>query len=319
MSLLTYFLRRIAFLPLVLLAASFLVYAAVILLPGDPVTAILGEEYDPRVADELRSQLGLGKPVVVGYAEWLVRVVRGDLGRSVVLSTRTPVIALLWQRLPATLELSVFAMLWALGMGIPLGIWAALRRNTSIDLGVSIASLTGISIPVFFRGILLILFLAVYTRIFPSGGYVDFIANPIQNLRLMFLPSIGLGFGLAGVIVRFTRTSMLDVLDKEYITTARAKGLLQNVILYKHALRNALAPVVTVAGLQFGAIIGGVVITEILFSVPGMGSLLVEAIYQRDYPVVQGVALFVTGAFVFTNLLVDMLYTLIDPRLRYGT
>jgi peptide/nickel transport system permease protein len=208
-------------------------------------------------------------------------------------------------------------MMWSLGLGIPLGISAALRRNTRLDLGISAASLTSLSIPVFFRGILLILFLAVYNRIFPSGGYVDFGLNPMLNLKTMFLPSLSLGLGLAGVIVRYTRSSMIDVMGKEYITTAYAKGLPKRIIISRHALKNALNPVVTAAGLQFGTLLGGVVITETLFSVPGVGSLLVNSIYQRDYPVVQGAVLFVTVVFVLTNLLVDLLYTVIDPRVRY--
>lgn len=317
MALLSFALRRIALLPIVVFAASFLVYSSVLLLPGDPVTAILGEQYDPVVAAELRAQLGLGQPLMLGYAEWLSRVLVGDLGKSIVLSTRTSVLTLLLQRLPATFELSVLAMIWSLGLGIPLGISAALRRNTKLDLGISAASLTSLSIPVFFRGILLILFLAVYNRILPSGGYVDFGLNPMLNLKTMFLPSLSLGLGLAGVIVRYTRSSMIDVMEKEYITTAYAKGLAKRIIISRHALKNALNPVVTAAGLQFGTLLGGVVITETLFSVPGVGSLLVNSIYQRDYPVVQGTVLFVTLVFVLTNLLVDLLYTVIDPRVRY--
>ena len=319
MALLSFILKRLSFLILVLLAVSFLVYASILLLPGDPVTAILGAEgYDPLLAAQLRQQLGLGEPLPVAFARWLERAIMGDLGTSVVLSTRTSVSTLLLQRLAVTFELSVFAMTMALAMGILLGVMAALRRNTKVDVGVSVFSLTAYSMPAFFRGILLILFFSIFINIFPSGGYIGFLVDPLRNLKLMVLPSLSLTLGLMGVITRFTRSSMIEAMQKEFITTATAKGLPERMILFKHALRNALIPVVTISGLEFGALMGGVVITETVFGLPGIGSLLVQGILERDYPVVQGATLFVTVAFVLANTAVDLLYTLIDPRVKLG-
>jgi peptide/nickel transport system permease protein len=319
LALLSFILRRLSFLALVLLAVSFLVYGSILLLPGDPVTAILGAEgYDPVIAAQLRQQLGLGEPLPVAFGRWLERALMGDLGTSVVLSTRTSVSTLLLQRLAVTFELSVLAMTMALTIGILLGIVAALRRNTRVDVCVSIFSLTTYSMPAFFRGILLILFFSIFINIFPSGGYIGFLVDPLRNLKLMVLPSLSLTLGLMGVITRFTRSSMVEAMQKEFITTATAKGLPERTIIFKHALRNALIPVVTISGLEFGALMGGVVITETVFGLPGIGSLLVQGILERDYPVVQGATLFVTVAFVLANTAVDLLYTLIDPRVKLG-
>lgn len=319
MAFLSFLAKRLVSLVLVLIAVSFFVYASVLLLPGDPVTAILGREgYDPALAAQLRTQLGLGKPIPVAYAEWLSRAIVGDLGTSVVLSTHTSISTLLLQRLAVTFELSVLAMIMSLVAGVLLGILAALKRNTKIDLGVSIMSLASYSMPPFFRAILLILFFSIYLSLFPSGGYIGFFTNPIRNLTLMVLPSLSLTLGLMGVITRFTRSSMVDVIEKEFITTAKAKGLPERAIIFKHALRNALIPVVTIAGLQFGALMGGVVITETIFGLPGIGSLLVQGILERDYPVVQGATLLVTVAFVLANSAVDVLYSFIDPRVKMG-
>jgi len=319
LALLAFILRRITSLILVLLAVSFLVYASVLLLPGDPVTAILGAEgYDPVIAAQLRHELGIGEPLPVAFAGWLERAIVGDLGTSVVLSTRTSISTLLMQRLPVTMELAVLTMVMAVAVGVLLGIVAALRRNTKLDICVSVASLTAYSMPPFFRGILLILFFSIYIKIFPSGGYFSFFEDPVRNLTLMALPSLSLTLGLMGVITRFTRSSMIEAMEKEFITTATAKGLPERLIIFRHALRNALIPVVTVAGLQFGALMGGVVITETIFGLPGIGSLLVQGILERDYPVIQGATLFVTITFVLVNTAVDMLYSLIDPRVKTG-
>ncbi len=319
MALLHFILKRISFLFLVLLAVSFLVYASVLLLPGDPVTAILGKEgYDPVLAAQLRHELGLGQPLPVAFAGWLQRAIMGDLGSSVVLSTHTSVSTLLMQRLPVTLELTVLTMAMAVVFGILLGVVAALKRNTGADIAVSVSSLAVYSMPPFFRGILLILLFSIFLSIFPSGGYVSFLVNPVRNLTLMVLPALSLMLGFMAVIARFTRSSMVESMQKEFITTAIAKGLPDRLIIFRHALRNALIPVVTVAGLEFGALMGGVVITETIFSLPGIGSLLVQGILERDYPVIQGATLFVTIAFVLANTAVDMLYSLIDPRVKLG-
>jgi peptide/nickel transport system permease protein len=216
------------------------------------------------------------------------------------------------------MELAVLTMLMAIVLGVLLGVAAALKRNTKIDIGVSTASLTAYSMPPFFRGILLILLFSIFLKILPSGGYYSFFADPLRNLTLMALPSLSLTLGLMGVITRFTRASMVEAMEKEFITTATAKGLPDRLIIFRHALRNALIPVVTISGLEFGALMGGVVITETIFGLPGIGSLLVQGILERDYPVVQGATLCVTTTFVLVNTIVDMLYTLIDPRVKIG-
>lgn len=306
--------RLISGLPTLLLVTA-MVFALTRVLPGDPARLLLGEEATPELVAQIREELGLNRPILVQYADWLWGLVRGDLGRSI--RGNEPVAPIIWQKLPTTLELSLFSLLVAIVIGIPAGVLAALRRNTAIDAGVTVMALSGISIPNFFLGILLIYAFSIRLAWIPPSGYVEPWIDLQKNLLLMLMPAITLGTALAGAIARFTRNSMLEVLSQDYVRTARAKGLEGRVVVYKHALRNAAIPVVTVIGLQLGGLLGGAVVTEQVFSIPGFGRLLVDSVFNRDFPVLQAVVLISALAVFLINVLTDLLYAAIDPRIRY--
>jgi peptide/nickel transport system permease protein len=297
-----------------LVLATMVVFAGVRALPGDPALALAGEERDPASLEAVREQYGLNDPVWLQYLHYLQNIVRGDLGRSV--RTNIPVRDLLASALPVTLELSVLALLVATLVGVLAGIVAAVRRGKPAEWLANGFALVGLSVPNFWLGLMAILYLSVALGLFPASGHVPFSEDPAQNLYHMVLPAVILGFGLAAVIMRQTRSSMLESMSTDYIRTARAKGLGERTVIGVHALRNSLIVVVTIVGLQLGALISGAVVTEQIFALPGFGKLTVDSVFQRDYPVIQGVVLVTATAYIVINLLVDLLYSVIDPRIR---
>lgn len=311
-----YILRRLLTMIPVLLLVSVLVFSLIHLIPGDPAVSILGEEATPQAVAALRAKLGLDQPIPVQYAKWLGSVLRGDLGRSI--RSNQPVGEAIAERLPVTVELAILSIVISLSIAIPAGIVAAMRRNSVLDAGSTFVALLGVSLPNFFLAILLILVFGVQLQVLPPFGYQPITQGLGGNLQRMILPAITLGTALAAIVTRMMRSSLLEVLDQDYIRTARAKGLREGRIVQAHALKNALMPVVTIVGLQIGGLLGGAIITESIFVLPGIGRLLVDAIFQRDFPLVQGVVLFVSLAFLFSNFAVDMVYAYLDPRIRYS-
>jgi peptide/nickel transport system permease protein len=312
----TYVLRRLA----LMLPVAFLVTVGVFMLihlsPGDPALILLGEDRSPEAIAAIHEQLGLDKPLYVQYLTWIGRIAHGDLGRSI--STHQPVSIAIGERLPATLELGGVALIWSLLVAIPLGTIAAVRRGSLADHVASGVTVGGVSIPNFFIGIVLIFVLSVSLHLFPFGGYVPFIQDPFENLRHIVLPAIALGTAGAAINMRFTRSSMIEVLKNDYIRTARAKGASWQRVVFVHALKNALIPVVTIVGLQIGGIIEGAVVTETVFTWPGVGRLAVESIFNRDYTVVQGIVLLAAFSYMVANLLVDLVYGWLDPRISFA-
>ncbi|MDR7419746.1 MAG: ABC transporter permease [Armatimonadota bacterium] len=298
----------------VLFLVSIIVFTLINLIPGDPALLMAGGEAGQDVVEALRKQMGLDRPLVVRYAIWLGRVVRGDLGKSV--RDGRPVLDVLRLKLPVTIQLAAISLLVSWCIAIPAGIVAAWKRRSVVDYTATTVALAGVSIPNFWLGIMLLYLFAVNLRWLPPSGYVEPWVNPIRSLERMVLPATVLGTALAALVMRLLRSSMLEVLGTEYVRTAQAKGLADRRVITRHALRNALIPVVTVMGLQLGGLLGGAVITETIFAVPGIGQLAVQSILTRDYPMVQGVVLFSAVAIVFVNLSVDIIYSLLDPRIR---
>ncbi|HWP74609.1 MAG TPA: ABC transporter permease [Methylomirabilota bacterium] len=308
-------LRRLAATIPVLLLVTAGVFALIHLTPGDPIDAMMAESVDDTVKRELRRDLGLDRPLYLQYATWMGRLLQGDLGHSI--RNREPVIENVSRRIKPSLQLAGLAMAISLLVATPIGILSAARRNSTIDrVGTSFA-LFGICMPNFLIALLLIFFFGVTLRWLPISGYVDPMEEPWEGLRSLTLPAITLGLALAAVITRTLRSSMLEALSEDYIRTARAKGLSDGAVVRRHALKNALIPVVTVLGLQLGTLIGGAVITEYVFALPGVGRLVVDAVFARDYPLVQGVVLLIAVGFILSNLAVDLLYGFIDPRIRH--
>ncbi|MBD8123322.1 ABC transporter permease [Pseudomonas lutea] len=311
---LTFILRRLLSAIPTLILVSLFVFTLQKLLPGDPVQAMAGEERDPAVMEYLREKYRLNDPLPLQYVHWVGNVLQGDFGTS--LRTEQPVTVLLASKLPVTIELAVLALIIALVIGIPTGVISAVRKGTSVDYAANVFALSGISIPHFWLGILLIMIFAVKLQWLPASGFVPLGEDLGQNLKTLILPAFVLGAGLSGVLMRHTRSAMLEVLRADYVRTARAKGLFPRTVILKHALRNALMPIVTLTTLLFGELLGGAVLTEQVFSIPGFGKMIVDAVFNRDYAVVQGVVLCVAIGFLLLNLLADVLYRLINPRLR---
>jgi peptide/nickel transport system permease protein len=311
---LRFILRRLLSAIPTLILVSLFVFTLQKLLPGDPVLAMAGEERDPAVMEYLREKYRLNDPLPLQYLHWVGNVLQGDFGTS--LRTEQPVTTLLASKLPVTLELAVLALAIALLIGIPTGVISAVRKGTSVDYAANVFALSGISIPHFWLGILLIMIFAVKLQWLPASGFVPLGEDLGQNLKTLLLPSFVLGAGLSGVLMRHTRSAMLEVLRADYVRTARAKGLFPRAVILKHALRNALMPIVTLTTLLFGELLGGAVLTEQVFSIPGFGKMIVDAVFNRDYAVVQGVVLCVAIGFLLLNLLADVLYRMINPRLR---
>ena len=307
--------RRLLVLIPVLFFMSVIVFGVLRLIPGDPVDVMMGaDQVDAQTRQALRHELGLDLSLPHQYLRWVGRVGRGDLGRSV--RNRESVIALIADKLPKTLLLTAASSLVALVVALPLGILAAVRRNTGADYAAMVFALLGVSVPNFFLGILLVLAFAVGLGWLPSQGYASLVMQPVQALQYLLLPALTLGLAMAGVVTRMVRSSVLEAIGQDYVRTARAKGLSERGVVWKHALKNALIPTVTVVGLQFGTLLGGAVVVEQVFSWPGIGWLVVQSIFARDYPVVQGVTLVVGVLFVVINTTVDVMYSVLDPRVR---
>ncbi len=301
----------------ILLLVSVIAFSLIHLVPGDPALVILGPEAPMETVEALREQMGLNRPLIVQYASWLGSTLQGDLGRSLV--DRQPVAKLIVQRLPATMELAIFTFLVATVIAVPLGIYTAVKRGSVADWVGSVAALFGQSIPHFWLGIMLIMLFSLNLKWLPSSGYVHFWENPKANLLAMILPAVATGAREAAVITRYLRASLLEVLKADYVRTARAKGLGERIVILRHAVRNALIPVLTASGLQIAGLLGGLVITETIFTIPGFGRLIVDSIFQRDIPVVQGAVLFAALMVMTVNLLVDIIYSLVDPRIKLAS
>lgn len=310
-----YIVRRMLTSIIVLFMVTLLVFGALHIIPGDPTTLMLGMEATEEARRALRHQLGLDLPVHIQYFTWLGKVLRGDLGQSLALKDDNS--KLLLQRLPATIPLAVLTMLIAVAIALPAGVLSALKRSSKIDWLISVFAFAGLSLPNFWVGVLLILVFSLYLRVLPPGGYVSIMDDPAEGIRRLLMPAVALGAALAASLTRMTRSSMLEVMGQDYIKTARAKGLAEGTVILGHALRNALIPTVTVMGLQIGQLLGGALIIEEIFSLPGVGRLTIHAVYDRDFPLVQGAVLFIAMVFTMVNLLVDILYVYLDPRIHY--
>ncbi|MFI6296924.1 ABC transporter permease [Nonomuraea sp. NPDC050790] len=309
-----YLLRRLAESAVTFLLATVVVFAGVRALPGDPARALAGEDATPELLAAIREQYGLDQPLLVQYTRYVTTSLTGDLGTS--LRTGLPVRDMLAQALPVTVELALLSLAIAVLIGVLAGVVAAVRRGRPAEWIANGFALLGLSIPNFWLGLMGILWLSVALGLFPASGYVPFLTDPLGNLHRMVMPAVVLGTGLAAVIMRQTRASMLEALSADYVRTARAKGLAERQVIGVHALRNSLIVVVTIAGLQLGVLISGAVVTERIFAIPGFGKLTVDAVFQRDYPIIQGVVLVTATAYIVINLLVDLLYSVIDPRIR---
>jgi peptide/nickel transport system permease protein len=314
MPLALYIARRVAVLVPTLFFVSVLIFSLQKLLPGDAALALAGEEHDPAAVAAIRARYHLDRPAPVQYAIWMGKLLRGDLGES--LRNRIPVTELLASKLPVTVELAIGSMLIALAIGIPAGVISAARRGTVIDATANLIALSGLSVPHFWLGIMLILLFAVRLGWLPASGYVAPWEDLRRNLTTILLPCIVLGTGVAGVMMRHTRGAMLETLGADYVRTARAKSVPERLVVLKHALRNALIPVITLGAIEFGRLLSGAVLTEQIFAIPGFGKMLVDGVFNRDYAVVQGVVLVSAGLYVLLNLMADVLYFLANPRLR---
>ncbi len=309
------FLVRRAFISAVTLALiTVIVFTGVRMIPGDPARVMAGTDADTAGLEEIREKYGLRDPIPVQYLRWVGLALRGDLGESI--RTRQSVAWTVAIKLPITVELACLALLVALSLAIPAGVLAAVRRNTPWDVAASAVSLCGVSIPNFWLGIMLILLVSVRLGWLPASGFVPLLEDPVANVKRMIMPALVLGTALAAVLMRQTRNAMIEVLSADYIRTARSKGLAGFAVVVRHALRNGLIPVVTVLGLQMGALMSGAVVTESIFVLPGFGRLIVEAVFTRDYPLVQGVVLITASSYVLINLLVDVSYSVLNPRIR---
>jgi len=297
-----------------LIIVSMMIFGLQKMLPGDPVLAMAGEDQNPQVIATLRAKYHLDEPVPVQYGLWIRDIVHGDLGAS--LRTDVPVTTLIAQKLPVTLQLAVMAMILAVLIGLPLGILSAANKGGALDYGANVLALTGMSIPNFWLGILLIFIVSVQWHLLPSSGYVSPSEDFWLSIKTMLMPAFVLGAALGAQLMRHTRSAMLTVLRADYIRTARAKGLLRGAVVVKHGFRNALIPIVTVLALLFGELLAGAVLTEQVFTIPGFGKLIVDAVFNRDYAVVQGVVLVTAVGFIIVNLFADVLYILLNPRLR---
>ena len=309
-----YIVKRLLLAIPTILIISIFVFSLQKLLPGDPILVMAGEERDPQTIAYLRERYRLNDPLPVQYVAWLGAAVQGDLGIS--LRTNEPVLHLIAQKLPATIQLAIMAIVIAFLIGVPMGILAATHKNTVLDYVANIVALSGLSIPNFWLGIMLILLVSVQLKWLPASGYESIFDDPVRSLRTMIMPAFVLGNALAATLMRHTRSSMLSVLNSDYIRTARAKGLPERSVILQHSFRNAMLPIVTIGALLFGDLLAGAVLTEQIFTIPGFGKLIVDAVFNRDYAVVQGVVLCTAVGFILMNLLADVLYVLLNPRMR---
>jgi peptide/nickel transport system permease protein len=310
----SFLVRRLATIVPTLLFVTMLIFGLQQLLPGDPAVVLAGEDRDPSVVAYLHEKLHLDEPLPIRYGYWLAGVLRGDLGDS--MRMQKPVVALIAEKLPVTLELAAIAIVIALAIGVPAGIVSAVKKDTAWDYGANVFALWGLSTPNFWLGILMILLFSVTLGWLPASGYVSPFEDLSGNLAAMIMPAFVLGNAIAAVLMRHTRSAMLQVMSADYVRTARAKGLAERTVVLKHALRNALVPVITLGALEFGTLLSGAVLTEQVFTIPGFGKLIVDAVFNRDYAVVQGVVLFTATAYIALNLVADLAYFLVNPRLR---
>jgi peptide/nickel transport system permease protein len=311
--------RLLQFIP-VIIGVTFLVYALVLLLPGDPVSAMLGlsegqAQIDPEVVDAYRHELGLDRPIPVQYVLWLGRATQGDFGTSI--KTRRPVIEEIKPRLKVTLQISVAAFVVSLLIAFPAGVTAAIWRNSWLDRTVTVFAVAAVAVPSFWLAIMMILLFSVKLGWLPPSGFVSPFEDPVRGIKLMIMPVLILGWEGAAVLTRQTRSSMLEVLNQDYVRTARAKGLASKRVIWLHALKNAMLPIVTIIGLRVGFLLGGSAIVETIFTIPGIGRLLVSSISTRDFPVIQALVLIIALCTVFASLLTDLAYGLLDPRIRF--
>jgi peptide/nickel transport system permease protein len=310
-----YLVKRLATIVPTLVFVSMLIFGLQQLLPGDPSKILAGEDQDPGVVAHLRMKMHLDEPLPMRYAHWVGGVLRGDLGESI--RTQQPVLDLVTQKLPVTVELALLAMCIALAIGIPAGIVSAIGRGTAWDYAANVFALWGLSTPNFWLGILLIMLFSVQLGWLPASGYVSPFEDLRANLAAMIMPAFVLGNAIAAVLMRHTRSAMLQVLSADYVRTARAKGLTERTVVLKHALRNALTPIITLGALELGTLLSGAVLTEQVFTIPGFGKLIVDSVFNRDYSVVQGVVLVTATTYITLNLLADLAYFLVNPRLRH--
>jgi peptide/nickel transport system permease protein len=310
----SYLVKRLLSVLPTLLLVSMLIFGLQQLLPGDPAKILAGEEQDPNVVAYLTAKLHLDEPLPVRYGYWIAGVVQGDLGESV--RTQLPVLSLILQKLPVTAELAFLAMCVAVVIGIPAGIESAVGRGTVWDYAANVFALWGLSTPNFWLGILMIMLFSVHLGWLPASGFVSPTEDLLGNLASMAMPAFVLGNAIAAVLMRHTRSAMLQVMQSDYVRTARAKGLDERTVILKHALRNALTPIITLGALEFGTLLSGAVLTEQVFTIPGFGKLILDAVFNRDYAVVQGVVLFTATTYIMLNLMADMAYFWVNPRLR---
>jgi peptide/nickel transport system permease protein len=310
-----YIARRLWSLLPVLFVVATVVFFLVHLTPGDPASVILGADATPEALAELRARLGLDKPLLLQFAHWCGRMLRGDLGESIFL--RRPVTQAIAERLEPTFLLAGLATLFAVLIGIPTGVLAAVYHNSWLDRLFMTVAIFGVAMPNFWLGLNLIFLFALTLPLLPVSGYVPLVDNPWQTLRFLLLPAFSLGFPQSALIARMTRGSMLDVLSQDYIKTARAKGLRETLVIYKHALKNTMITVLTVVGIVLAITLSGSVVIETVFGLPGIGRLIINSVLRRDYPVIQGAVLFIAAGYVLVNLLIDVLYVYLDPRITY--
>lgn len=310
---LTHILHRVLVAIPTLILISIFIFALQKLLPGDPVLALAGEDRDPETLDRLRELYGFNKPIWMQYLIWGKGVLQGDLGISI--RSGIPVTEMIAQKLPVTLQLAAMSMLFAIAIGIPAGIISAVHKGTKTDYVANVVALSGLSIPNFWLGIMLIMVVSVKFKLLPASGYVPPSEDFWLSIKTMIMPAFVLGTGLAAALMRHTRSSMLSVMRQDYVRTARAKGLRERVVIMRHAFRNALTPIVTLIALLFGELIAGAVLTEQVFTIPGFGKMIVDAVFNRDYAVVQGVVLVTAIGFILMNLMADIAYVLLNPRL----
>jgi len=312
-----YILRRLAIMLVSLVGVSIIIFVSIRLVPGDVVSLMMGQQGDMAAgqAEQMRKLFGLDRPMYIQYLDWAGDIIRGDFGVS--LRSGRPILPDILLRTPITLELASLSALIALVVSIPMGVFAAVKRDSIPALLAQVGSLGGLSIPAFWLGTMVILFSSRYLHFYGGGTYISPREDLIGNLRMFALPSLTVGFSLSAALVRYTRSAMLEILGEDYVRTARAKGLWEFRVVMRHALPNAMIPIITVIGLQMGFLLGGVVVIESVFALPGMGRLVVDAINQRDYPMVQGVILLLTGIVMLTSLVVDLMYAYVDPRIRY--
>ncbi len=310
-----YILKRILLMFVLLFGVSLIAFFIVRLIPGDTVTIMLGARYNEEQAAILRMQYGLDKSILTQYLIWIKNVLSGDLGYS--FFTKQPVIKTILSRLPVTIELASLSLLFATIVGIPAGVISAVRKNGLVDQIITSISMLGISIPNFWLGTLIILLFSLTFKVLPSSGYVKPSVDLLMNIKYMIMPSIALSFAVSAVVMRMSRSAMLEVINKDYIELAKMKGVTSRKLIFVHALKNAMIPIITVIGIQAGYLLGGSVVVEQVFSLPGIGRLVLESINNRDYILLQGIILFISAMFVIINLIVDILYALVNPKITY--